>query len=388
MAGAAGHEERMLVDGELIGADSGKTFDNVNPATEEVLGRVADASDAEMGRAIDAARRAFDETDWSTNRARRTECLSQLQEALEKEREDLREELILEVGCPRMTTHANQLDIPLDAALRYPITLIDEFAWRTDLAGAVGPQGSGQHAPGLEGAGRRRRRHRAVELPVGGHPQQARAGPRNGQHGRAQAGARHAVERHAAGPPGGRTDRLPQRGAQRRDVVRPPRRRGADAVAQGRPDLLHRVDRGGQADHGEGCGHAEAGVPRAGRQVGHHRAGRRRLRRRGAVRRGRVLPRRPGVRHPDPDAAPPLALRRRRRDPHGHPLLRGLRRPAATGRGHGPGHLGHAAGPGARLYREGRAGGGDARRGRRPARAISPRDGSWSRRSSPTWTTP
>ena len=68
MAGAAGHEERMLVDGELVGADSGQTFDNVNPATEEVLGQVADASAAEMRRAIDAARRAFDESDWSTNR--------------------------------------------------------------------------------------------------------------------------------------------------------------------------------------------------------------------------------------------------------------------------------------------------------------------------------
>jgi len=134
MNAAAGHEERMLVDGELIGSDSGKTFDNVNPATEEVIGQVADASNAEMHRAIDAARRAFDKTDWSSNRELRKRCLSQLQEALESEREELREELILEVGCPRMTTHANQLDIPLDGALRYPIKMIDEYAWRTDLA--------------------------------------------------------------------------------------------------------------------------------------------------------------------------------------------------------------------------------------------------------------
>ena len=42
----------MLVDGQLIEADSGKTFDNVNPATEEVLGQVADASKAEIRRAI------------------------------------------------------------------------------------------------------------------------------------------------------------------------------------------------------------------------------------------------------------------------------------------------------------------------------------------------
>ena len=104
----------MLVDGELIGSDSGKTFDNINPATEQVLGPVADASNAEMHRAIDAARRAFDETDWSTNRELRKRCLSQLQEALEGEREELREELILEVGCPRMTT------LPTSSTSRWP----------------------------------------------------------------------------------------------------------------------------------------------------------------------------------------------------------------------------------------------------------------------------
>src|SRR6516165_9581571 len=142
MTAPAGHEERMLVDGELIGSDSGKTFDNVNPATEEVIGQVADASNAEMHRAIDAARRAFDETDWSTNRELRKRCLSQLQEALESEREDLREELILEVGCPRMTTHANQLDIPLEGALRYPIKLIDEFEWRTEMSEGVDRRGT------------------------------------------------------------------------------------------------------------------------------------------------------------------------------------------------------------------------------------------------------
>jgi aldehyde dehydrogenase (NAD+) len=142
MTEAAGHEERMLIDGELVGSDSGKTFDNVNPATEEIIGQVADASNAEMHRAIDAARRAFDETDWSTNRELRKRCLTQLQEALANEREELREELILEVGCPRMTTHANQLDIPLVGALGYPIKLIDEYAWRTDLPEATDRRGT------------------------------------------------------------------------------------------------------------------------------------------------------------------------------------------------------------------------------------------------------
>jgi aldehyde dehydrogenase (NAD+) len=129
-------ETRMLIDGQLVDGQAG-TFTNVNPATEQVLGEVADASSADMHRAIDAARRAFDETAWSTDHAFRQRCLLQLQEALEAEQEALREELILEVGCPRMVTHGPQLDAPLSAALIYPAKLIDEYPWETDLGDAM-----------------------------------------------------------------------------------------------------------------------------------------------------------------------------------------------------------------------------------------------------------
>lgn len=128
------HEARMLIDGDLVEAGSGATFENLNPATERSLGVVADASARDMQRAIGAARRAFDDTDWSTNRALRKRCLEQLQEALESEREELREELIREVGCPRMTTLGPQLDGPLEWALTYPAKLIDEFPWETPLS--------------------------------------------------------------------------------------------------------------------------------------------------------------------------------------------------------------------------------------------------------------
>jgi aldehyde dehydrogenase (NAD+) len=125
-------ERKMMIDGRLVDGEAG-TFVNVNPATEEVIGDVADASHADMQRAIDAARRAFDTTDWSTNRELRKRSLEQLQEALEAEREELREELILEAGCPRLVTHGPQLDAPLSGALTYPAKLIDEFPWETDL---------------------------------------------------------------------------------------------------------------------------------------------------------------------------------------------------------------------------------------------------------------
>jgi aldehyde dehydrogenase (NAD+) len=128
-------EARMLIDGELTNASGGEEFDNHSPATGLVLGQTAAAQPQDMDRAIGAARRAFDESDWSTNRALRKRCLEQLQSAIEADKEDLREELIAEVGCPVMITESAQLDWPLAEALRYPGRLIDEFEWERTLEG-------------------------------------------------------------------------------------------------------------------------------------------------------------------------------------------------------------------------------------------------------------
>lgn len=123
----------MLVDGELVDSDDGRTFDNVNPATEEVLGSAADASGAEMQRAIAAARRAFDETDWPRNHARRRRVLEQLHEAIVADIDEVREELIAEAGAPRAVTHTAHLDAPLEDGLLWPARLIDEFRWERDM---------------------------------------------------------------------------------------------------------------------------------------------------------------------------------------------------------------------------------------------------------------
>ncbi|MDT5101853.1 MAG: aldehyde dehydrogenase [Mycobacterium sp.] len=129
-------ESRMMIDGKLVDGEAG-TFTNINPANEDVLGEVADASKADMHRAIDAARRSFDETDWSTNHELRKRCLEQLHEAIENELEEVREELILEVGAPRAVTHGPHLDAPLEDGLKYPARLIDSFEWETDLGDKV-----------------------------------------------------------------------------------------------------------------------------------------------------------------------------------------------------------------------------------------------------------
>ena len=107
-------ETRNLIDGRLVAASNGKTFPNINPATEEVIGVTADGTRDDMDRAIAAARRAFDTTDWSTNHAFRQKCLTQLHQALVGAKDALREIVIAEAGSPIMLAYTVQCDQTID----------------------------------------------------------------------------------------------------------------------------------------------------------------------------------------------------------------------------------------------------------------------------------
>src|SRR5262249_9316224 len=94
------HEERLLIDGKRVPGTGGATYETENPATGAVLGRAADATIADAERAIAAARRAFDTTQWSRDRELRVRCLRQLHGALLDHADHLREILVQDVGAP------------------------------------------------------------------------------------------------------------------------------------------------------------------------------------------------------------------------------------------------------------------------------------------------
>jgi aldehyde dehydrogenase (NAD+) len=125
-------EHRMLIDGKLVDASSGRTFPNVNPATEAVVGEVADGAAEDMDRAIGAARHAFDQTPWSTDKDLRTRCLQQLKDALDRHREHLRPQIVTEVGTPIALTYAIQQDSCIDD-LQWDVDLIGSYDWSSDL---------------------------------------------------------------------------------------------------------------------------------------------------------------------------------------------------------------------------------------------------------------
>src|SRR5690625_3863667 len=111
-SGVLAGEQRMLVDGELVETASGATFDVVHPASEQVAGQATDGTVDDMERAVGAARRAFDNTDWSRDVEFRYRCLMQLHEALDRDKERLRRVLITEVGCP-VTVTGSQVEDPI-----------------------------------------------------------------------------------------------------------------------------------------------------------------------------------------------------------------------------------------------------------------------------------
>lgn len=129
---APSYDAKLLIDGELCAASNGATFDNENPATEEILGQVPDATVADAERAIGAARRAFDETDWSKNHELRSRCLRQLRDGLQERIEELRDITVAEVGCPVQMTYTAALNDPVKWLGDYA-DFLDGYEWRTDM---------------------------------------------------------------------------------------------------------------------------------------------------------------------------------------------------------------------------------------------------------------
>ena len=64
-AAGLSHRSQAFIDGDYVDAQSGETFDCVNPANAQVLTAIASCDAADVDRAVAAARRAFDDGRWS-----------------------------------------------------------------------------------------------------------------------------------------------------------------------------------------------------------------------------------------------------------------------------------------------------------------------------------
>src|SRR6476661_7667076 len=93
---------QMVIGGESVEAAEGQTFDVVNPATGKVIATAPLGGPADVDRAVEAARKAFDDRKGWANWAagKRGRSLSKLADLIKKNSEELASLESRNVGKP------------------------------------------------------------------------------------------------------------------------------------------------------------------------------------------------------------------------------------------------------------------------------------------------
>jgi len=102
---------KLFIDNRFVDAVSGKTFETIDPGTEEVLTSVAEGDKADIDKAVAAARRAFEAGAWPKMSAReRGRVLLRVADLIMKNKDELARLESLDNGKPIGETSA--VDIP------------------------------------------------------------------------------------------------------------------------------------------------------------------------------------------------------------------------------------------------------------------------------------
>ena len=132
-------DHRMLIDGRFVAAASGKTFPVYNPATGDVITHVPEAEAEDVNRAVEAARRAFDEGPWPRmSPSERGRIMWRIADLIEEHLEEFAELESLDNGKP--FSIARVADVPLT---------VDMFrymgGWATKITGKTLALSAGQN---------------------------------------------------------------------------------------------------------------------------------------------------------------------------------------------------------------------------------------------------
>ncbi|KMS50929.1 hypothetical protein V474_05360 [Novosphingobium barchaimii LL02] len=96
-----GGQHRLFIDNEWHDAASGKTFEVRNPATGTVVAHVAEGDARDIDRAVQAARRAFDERRWQgLTPEKRADVMWKLAELFERDARTIAEIEVVDNGMP------------------------------------------------------------------------------------------------------------------------------------------------------------------------------------------------------------------------------------------------------------------------------------------------
>ena len=129
--------KKLLIGGKWVPAKSGKTFETLNPANEEVLALVAEGDKADVDESVKHARAAFESGKWSQiGPHQRARYLYKIAELIEQHAEELAELETLDNG--KAIFESKNIDIPGAAeTFRY------YAGWASKIYGETNPSDPG-----------------------------------------------------------------------------------------------------------------------------------------------------------------------------------------------------------------------------------------------------
>ncbi|MEN1679378.1 MAG: aldehyde dehydrogenase family protein [Planctomycetota bacterium] len=126
-------ETQCFIGGRWVDSVSGKTFETINPATEEVIANVAEGDKADVDAAVASARKAFDSGPWRKMDARdRGRLMLKLADLMEADADHLAALETLDNGKPISDSKAADIPLAIDTIRYYA-------GWADKIHGATIP---------------------------------------------------------------------------------------------------------------------------------------------------------------------------------------------------------------------------------------------------------
>jgi aldehyde dehydrogenase (NAD+) len=143
---------KLFIGGEWVDPSSASVIEVISPHSEEIVGRVPEAREADVDRAVAAARTAFDHGPWPrTAAAERADVMARLLAALEQRAGEMAVTITTEMGSPISFSHLGQV-MASHMVLDYYVRLTREYAFEEVRPGMLGPALVRREPVGVAGA--------------------------------------------------------------------------------------------------------------------------------------------------------------------------------------------------------------------------------------------
>ena len=139
--------DKLFIGGEWVEPATSAVIDVISPHSEEVVGRVPDASTADVDRAVAVAREAFDEGEWSRCAPEeRIETVQRFAELYAKRLPDMAAVITEEMGSPISFSNLGQAPAAW-MMLNTFIGIAQSFPWEETRTGMLGTDVIVRHEP-------------------------------------------------------------------------------------------------------------------------------------------------------------------------------------------------------------------------------------------------